>query len=248
MQEGDGAELRVGTGARTGALERGAAGAQQDAKHGAGEPRVVRQEGAGGRKGRIRFGRESTHWRTGSGGRTWSVRWAATSTMRRALQEGQTPRPLQEKATRRRRVHGAEGAPAGGALEWRGESGRRVCGGRNQRAARGGTSTAPAPSCGAPGPTVSRRTREDRVPHCPGCRPEAHRYRGTLAGGHATRSGCYWGLGLLLILGGLPKSLRWTALLAAGVLFLVAAGLFACIVPVRRALRIQPIEALRSEG
>ncbi|CAN5508167.1 hypothetical protein BH24GEM3_BH24GEM3_01030 [soil metagenome] len=41
------------------------------------------------RKGRIRFGREGIHWR---GGRTWSVRWAATPTMRRALQEGQTPR------------------------------------------------------------------------------------------------------------------------------------------------------------
>ena len=71
------------------------------------EPKRCRKEtapasaGSRGRKGRIRLGRESTHWRRGSGGRTGSVRWAATSTMRRALQEGQTPRPLQEKATRR---------------------------------------------------------------------------------------------------------------------------------------------------
>jgi len=37
----------------------------------------------------------------GTGGSTASVRWAATSTMRRAPQEGQAPRPVQEKATRR---------------------------------------------------------------------------------------------------------------------------------------------------
>ena len=49
-QEGDGAELRVGTGGRTGAPERGAAGAQQDAEHGAGEVRVVGQEGADPRR------------------------------------------------------------------------------------------------------------------------------------------------------------------------------------------------------
>jgi len=33
-------------------------------------------------------------------GNTWSVRCAAASAMRRVLHDGQTPRPLQEKATR----------------------------------------------------------------------------------------------------------------------------------------------------
>lgn len=47
------------------------------------------------------MGTESTHWRTGRCGITASVRCAATSAMRRALQEGQTPRPLQEKARSR---------------------------------------------------------------------------------------------------------------------------------------------------
>jgi len=54
--------------------------------------------GSRGRKGRSRFGSESTHWRTGSGGSTASLRWAARSTIRRVLQEGHTPRPLHEKA------------------------------------------------------------------------------------------------------------------------------------------------------
>jgi hypothetical protein len=39
------------------------------------------------------LGRESTHWQR-QGRQTWSVRWATTSTMRRVLQEGQTPRPF----------------------------------------------------------------------------------------------------------------------------------------------------------
>ncbi len=51
------------------------------------------------RKGRRRFGTESTHCRTGSGGRTWSTRWAAVSTIRRALHDGHTPRLAQENAT-----------------------------------------------------------------------------------------------------------------------------------------------------
>jgi hypothetical protein len=33
-------------------------------------------------------------------GKTWSLRCAAVSTMRRVVHEGQTPRPLQEKATK----------------------------------------------------------------------------------------------------------------------------------------------------
>jgi hypothetical protein len=53
------------------------------------------------RNGRSRLGTDSTHCRTGRCGNTSSVRWAATSAMRRALHEGQTPRPLQEKARSR---------------------------------------------------------------------------------------------------------------------------------------------------
>ena len=49
---------------------------------------------------RRRLGTDSTHWRTGRWGNTWSVRCAAASAIRRVLHEGQTPRPLQEKATR----------------------------------------------------------------------------------------------------------------------------------------------------
>ena len=48
------------------------------------------------RKYRSRLGNYKTHWRTGTWGKTWSTRWAAVSTIRRALQEGQMPRPLQE--------------------------------------------------------------------------------------------------------------------------------------------------------
>ena len=88
MQEGDGAELVAGTGARTRALQRGADGAQQNADHGAGEPGVVRKE----RPDPLRQG----EYPLAGGQRRQDVvgDWAATSTMRRALQEGQTPRPL----------------------------------------------------------------------------------------------------------------------------------------------------------
>lgn len=44
VEEGDGAELRVGRGAGAGATEGGANGAQQDAEHVAGQARVVGQE------------------------------------------------------------------------------------------------------------------------------------------------------------------------------------------------------------
>jgi len=38
------------------------------------------------------------HWRTGRRGMTCSARWAAVSTLRRVLQAGHTPRPLQDQA------------------------------------------------------------------------------------------------------------------------------------------------------
>ena len=46
------------------------------------------------------FGDRQHHWRTGRRGNTGSLRGAAASAMRRVLHEGQTPRSLQEKATR----------------------------------------------------------------------------------------------------------------------------------------------------
>src|SRR3954453_12644932 len=44
-------------------------------------------------------GRPYHYWRTGTRGITQSTRWAALCAMRRAPQEGQNPRRLQEKAT-----------------------------------------------------------------------------------------------------------------------------------------------------
>ncbi len=41
----------------------------------------------------------NTHWRMGTSGKTRSVRCAAVLHIRRALQEGQTPRNLHENAT-----------------------------------------------------------------------------------------------------------------------------------------------------
>ena len=47
----------------------------------------------------VSVGADSTQWRTGRQGNTWFVRCAAASAMLRLLHEGQTPQPLQEKAT-----------------------------------------------------------------------------------------------------------------------------------------------------
>ncbi len=55
--------------------------------------------GRSARKPLSRFGTEITHCRTGTGGMTRSTRCAAVCAIRRPLQEGQTPRPLREKAT-----------------------------------------------------------------------------------------------------------------------------------------------------
>lgn len=45
-------------------------------------------------------------------GKTWSTRWAAVSAMPRALQDGHTPRPLQEKAIRKSCPHSPQRARA----------------------------------------------------------------------------------------------------------------------------------------
>lgn len=97
----------------------------------------ARREGAGSelrvpkyhRRTRSRV-TESTHWRTGRSGNTSSVRCAATSALRRALHEGQTPRTLRE-----RMVQGHHGGTAGaingtgGAIRLRGRGARRAAGG-----------------------------------------------------------------------------------------------------------------------
>jgi len=65
---------------------------------------------AGVRKQRIRFGTEITHCRPGTGGMTRSTRCAAVCAIQRPLQEGQTPRPLHEKATTKPCPHDVQGA------------------------------------------------------------------------------------------------------------------------------------------
>jgi hypothetical protein len=66
--------------------------------------------GRSARKQRNRFGTEITHCRTGTGGMTRSTRCAADCAIRRPLQEGQTPRPLHEKATTKPCPHEAQRA------------------------------------------------------------------------------------------------------------------------------------------
>jgi len=96
--------------------------------------------------------------------------------------------------------------------------------------------------------TVSRRTREIGIRVALGADPRHIATEVIRRALVQLAAGAFIGLVLILIVGGLPKNLRWTALLAAGLLFMVASGLLACMVPVRRALRIQPMEALRTDG
>jgi putative ABC transport system permease protein len=94
--------------------------------------------------------------------------------------------------------------------------------------------------------TVARRTREIGIRVALG------------AGARQVVTGIFWrafvqlGAGLAIgsglgVLAGL-RSPTQLALLAGANLLMLAVGLAACVVPVRRALRIQPAEALRSEG
>jgi hypothetical protein len=62
--------------------------------------RAVTAAGRSARKPRSRLGTEITHCRTGTGGMTRSARCAAVWAMRRPVQDGQTPLPLEENATR----------------------------------------------------------------------------------------------------------------------------------------------------
>jgi predicted permease len=94
--------------------------------------------------------------------------------------------------------------------------------------------------------TVARRTREIGIRAALGAHP------GRIVAGIFSRAFLQIGLGLLagsglVALMGLGSTREVLILLAADAVMLVV-GLTACAVPVRRALRIDPTEALRAEG
>ena len=62
--------------------------------------------------GRKRLGSDNTHCRIGTRGMTASTKCAAVAAMRLLVQDGQTPRPLQEKATRNSAVQSGQRARA----------------------------------------------------------------------------------------------------------------------------------------
>jgi predicted permease len=94
--------------------------------------------------------------------------------------------------------------------------------------------------------TVARRTREIGIRAALGARP------GSIVGGIFGRAllqvsaGLVAGSALVVFVGGLNSTREVLVLLAADGIMLVA-GLTACAVPLRRALRINPTEALRAE-
>jgi len=95
--------------------------------------------------------------------------------------------------------------------------------------------------------TVSRRTREI------GIRVALGADRRRIVAAIFSRSLAQIGLGvvvgtvLVVALAGGIRSARMAVLLSSGLGLMVAAGTLACIVPTRRALRIEPTEALRAE-
>ncbi len=95
--------------------------------------------------------------------------------------------------------------------------------------------------------TVARRTREI------GIRVALGADRRRIVAAVFSRSLAQVGLGVLagtllvVALAGGVRSPRMALLLSSGVALMVAAGTLACIVPTRRALRIEPTEALRAE-
>ncbi len=94
--------------------------------------------------------------------------------------------------------------------------------------------------------TVARRTREI------GIRAALGVSRGRIVSGIFSRAflqigaGVLAGSGLAALMG--LESTREVLLLLAANGIMLAVGLAACAVPVRRALRIEPTEALRAEG
>src|SRR5450432_252462 len=61
-------------------------------------PTAVRARGSRASSRRSSNGTERTHCRSGTSGTTWSAKWAAVPHMRRALQDGHTPRFLHDSA------------------------------------------------------------------------------------------------------------------------------------------------------
>ena len=93
--------------------------------------------GEGGRqasRARMSQGSDRTHWRTGTAGSTSSTMRAAKAAMRRPPQQGQKPRPLQEKGTSlwwSQLVHWSQAKPEVGSPQWtKPSSSRRTCRGR----------------------------------------------------------------------------------------------------------------------
>ena len=96
--------------------------------------------------------------------------------------------------------------------------------------------------------TVSRRTREIGIRTALGA-GSGRIVRAIFARALAQfGAGIAVGVTLLLLLGGVPETPRHLALLAAGLAVMAGAGLLAAWMPTRRALRIQPTEALRADG
>jgi ABC-type antimicrobial peptide transport system permease subunit len=95
--------------------------------------------------------------------------------------------------------------------------------------------------------TVARRTREIGIRVALGAQP------GRIVAGIFSRAflqitaGVLVGSFLAVQMGGLESTRAILLLLAADAIMLVV-GLMACALPVRRALRIDPTEALRAEG
>ena len=96
--------------------------------------------------------------------------------------------------------------------------------------------------------TVARRTREI------GIRIALGADRRRIVTGVFSRAlrqvalGIVIGLGLLVVMTGGIRSARVAGLLAAGMGLVTGASLLACVVPTRRALRVEPTEALRADG
>ena len=95
--------------------------------------------------------------------------------------------------------------------------------------------------------TVARRTREIGIRAALGARP------GRIVSGIFARAFLQIGAGIvagsaLAVLLGVSDSLRQILLLLSANAVMLIVGLTACAIPVRRALRIDPTEALRSEG
>ncbi len=96
--------------------------------------------------------------------------------------------------------------------------------------------------------TVSRRTREI------GIRVALGAGRRRIVAAVFSRALLQLGLGvvagvvlLAALVGGIPSP-RLSGLIAAGVAIVVGVGMLACIVPARRAFRIEPTEALRADA